>query len=881
MRNVTACGLVALLASTCAHAGPYVTQTSGVRWSDVGGIRWNDVGGIRWNDVGGIRWNDVGGIRWNDVGELSFTDASAIHWSDATGLRFTDADSVTFDGAGVTGEASIDLRLLDLMSLLPDSSEIDVVITYFDPPSPADLAALRTRGVLGGTLMRRLPMVVASATKQQIRQIASFPHVRSVFANVTVSLFDQDSANLVAAAEARTDPDVSGQATGNLTGQGVTIAVLDTGVDGNHPDLTYGTKLTRNVRLVGSIPGGVGFSPPATIENVVNTDLVLGHGTFVASVAAGTGQASGGLYAGIAPGASVVGLSAGDVFIVNFLEGFDYVLDHAASLGIKVVNCSWGTQGWFDPDDPVNVATRALYDAGISVVFAAGNHGPSPDTLNPYAVAPWVIGVGSTTKDGTTSTFSSRGIFEELLYHPTLVAPGEGIVAAKAGLVEHVGGTTGVLDPTGGTTIPPEFQNDYTVSSGTSFAAPHVSGTIALMLQARPNLTPQDIRTILQQTATPTILRDRSEVGAGRLDAWAAVAAGVHPQRIFGAHLATWLDQRAYSIDHQAPATTTHVLPAGQTLTIPLTFSPSDLTADLDLAWGNAGDIADIDITVHDPSGTEIARSTTINGAGLFGRMEGVHLDGRLPPSATLVVESKPGTTLTDETFYLHRQTARATRTAYPDVDALPADARAVIDRALIARVIDGRGTQFQATSNLTRTELARSLALIAGVPQRVPGTGSFVDVSPADGAFPVAETIAGSRSKRKLMTCNPANAFHPSDAATRLDFAVAAVKAANLESQAIARAGSNVGLVDDFLIPDALSGYAAIALERGLLDPVMTELGWGFAPADGTTRLAASKGLLQLRDILAGMAVAPSTGPIVEEQPTVHLETFRKRPRR
>src|SRR6185503_466875 len=175
-----------------------------------------------------------------------------------------------------------------------------------------------------------------------------------------------------------------------------------------------------------------------------NTDLVLGHGTFVASVAAGTGQASGGLYAGVAPGASVLGLSAGDLLIVNMLEGFDYVLDHAQAMSLRVVNCSWGTLGFFDPDDPVNVATRALYDAGISVVFAAGNHGPSPDTLNSYAVAPWVIGVGSTTKDGTTSSFSSRGIFEELLYHPTLTAPGETIVAAKAGLVEQVGGVSGI-----------------------------------------------------------------------------------------------------------------------------------------------------------------------------------------------------------------------------------------------------------------------------------------------------------------------------------------------------------------------------------------------------------------------------------------------------
>ncbi|HVQ34449.1 MAG TPA: hypothetical protein VMT33_00445, partial [Candidatus Bathyarchaeia archaeon] len=272
MRFVTAGVIAALLASTHAAAGPYVTEPSGVRWSDVGGIRWTDVGGIRWTDVGGIRWNDVGGIRWTDVGGTLGTGSPALHWSDVSGIRFGDAGAITFDGAGVTGEASIDLRLLTMLTLLPDSSEIDVVVTYSVQPTTADLAALQARGVFGGTLMRRLPMVVVSATKQQIRQIAALPHVRSVYANATLSLFDQESGALVAVPEARTDPDVRGQATGDLTGQGVGIAVLDTGIDGNHPDVAYGSKLSGNVRLNGSIPGGIGFVPPSTVESVTNTD---------------------------------------------------------------------------------------------------------------------------------------------------------------------------------------------------------------------------------------------------------------------------------------------------------------------------------------------------------------------------------------------------------------------------------------------------------------------------------------------------------------------------------------------------------------------------------------------------------------------------------
>src|SRR5437899_4991519 len=104
------------------RAGIYVTETSGIRWNDVGGIRWNDVGGIRWNDVGGIRWNDVGGIRWNDVGGLLFTDASGIRWNDVGGIDFA--------GALETGETSLDLELLNALSGLPDTSSINVIVTY-------------------------------------------------------------------------------------------------------------------------------------------------------------------------------------------------------------------------------------------------------------------------------------------------------------------------------------------------------------------------------------------------------------------------------------------------------------------------------------------------------------------------------------------------------------------------------------------------------------------------------------------------------------------------------------------------------------------------------------------------------------------------------
>ena len=98
---------------------------------------------------------------------------------------------------------------------------------------------------------------------------------------------------------------------------------------------------------------------------------------------AGNGARSSGRYAGVAPGAKLVGVSAGVLDLLSVIEAFDYILSKRQELGIKVVNCSFSADTFYDPNDPVNVATRMLTDRGVSVVFSAGNNGPGMDTLNP------------------------------------------------------------------------------------------------------------------------------------------------------------------------------------------------------------------------------------------------------------------------------------------------------------------------------------------------------------------------------------------------------------------------------------------------------------------------------------------------------------------
>ena len=817
--------LVLPLASA-SRAGVYVTETSGIRWNDVGGIRWNDVGGIRWNDVGGIRWNDVGGIRWNDVGGFLFTDASGIRWNDVGGIRWNDVGGIDFAGALATGETSLDLELLNALSGLPDTSSINVIISYRAAPTASDVNDLMALGIPGGTIFRRLPMLVVNATPSQIKAIAALPVVRSVYTNRTLGFFDQESRALIGLDEVAADPALPHPGGAVLSGAGTTIAVLDSGVDATHPDLPFGTKVIGNVRLNAATGTAPGFVHPAPVEGIRDTDLVLGHGTSVASVAAGTGTASGGANRGVAPGAPILGLSAGDLYIINVLEGFDYVLDNAARYGVRVINCSWGTEGFFDPDDPVNIATRLLYDAGITVVFAAGNNGPSPDTLNQYSVAPWVIGVGSSGKDGRLSSFSSRGIFEELLYHPALIGPGENIVAASPAVLN--GGAY------------------YAVESGTSFAAPHVAGVVALMLQANPALAPGDIKRILMQTATPILTRDRSEAGAGGLDAWAALTQAIDAARPFGTYIPGWLDQRPYRIDHRPAAVTSAVVPAGGSVSLPIALPAAALSWQATLAWGTLPGLSDLDLAVRDTSGTELARSDSHNTASLFGRTEGTHLLGELPTSMTMDVFFKAETGVADQPFQVRQESAVAVLTAYTDVATLPAVSQDLLAEAVARRVIVGRGGVFAPASSLTRGELARSLALVAGLPQRIPAQPSFTDVATGDPVYPFVETVSGAQARRHLMDDTSGKSFQPNTNADRLDFAVSLVRAAGLEAQAQARAGVSLGLVDEDKIPSELHGYVAVALERGFIDTYSTSAGLKFDPNGSIPRLNAALFLLK-----------------------------------
>ena len=317
--------------------------------------------------------------------------------------------------------------------------------------------------------------------------------------------------------------DIEAQSLG-YTGAGVKVAFIDSGFTSvEHPDL----KSSR-VQFID-------FTGTSWKMQDLN-----GHGTHVAGIVGGTGSLDP-KEKGIAPGASVVSLKVldenGQGTIGDIIAALDYVYRNGKAAGIRVVNLSVGT-GVYESywTDPLTLATKALVDKGIVVVAAAGNLGTNANGqlqwggITSPGVAPWVItscafstnGTLDTTDD-TVANFSSSGpTWIDFGAKPDICAPGVGIVSLAAPesqlYAQHadwlVDGTGGVLN---------NGYHPYMSLTGTSMAAPFVSGTVALMLQANPSLTPNLVKAILEYTATPQAGVSPLRQGAGFMNTLAAV----------------------------------------------------------------------------------------------------------------------------------------------------------------------------------------------------------------------------------------------------------------------------------------------------------------------------------------------------------------------
>jgi serine protease AprX len=403
----------------------------------------------------------------------------------------------------------IDPLLSDVLNTTVATSPVQAILTFDHQPTATDVAAVKATGVAVHQF-GRLPMLAVQGLPAQVKATFGLAGLRSVYWNKPLDYLLHESVPLIGADRVWDEL--------GFTGAGVGVAVIDSGVDATHPDLAFGDVTVQNVKILGPnfFTGGAVIA-----ENLPNSDTSSGHGTHVAGTIAGRGTASDGYFTGVAPGASLIGIGAGDGLSILFaLQGFDYVLANQDTYNIKVISNSWGTTGAFSAGNPINVASKQAHDAGMTVVFASGNEGPGENTLNPYSVAPWVIGVAAGNKDGATlADFSSRGIPGDALYHPTITAPGVNIVSTRG-----LNTILPVLAVTDDINIDPAWIPYYTTMSGTSMATPHISGVLALMIEANPSLTPDILKDLLITTARPMAGYQEFEVGAGYVDAYAAVS---------------------------------------------------------------------------------------------------------------------------------------------------------------------------------------------------------------------------------------------------------------------------------------------------------------------------------------------------------------------
>ncbi len=321
-----------------------------------------------------------------------------------------------------------------------------------------------------------------------------------------------------------------------VDGTGVTVAIIDSGVASWHDDLNP-QHMLRFVDFV---------------EFRTSPYDDYGHGTHVAGIIGGSGYDSGGARTGVAPGANLVVLKVLDAdgggYISNVIAALDYAVQHRSELHIRVINLSVAA-GVFESytTDPLTLAARRAVESGIVVVTAAGNFGRDADGAVQYGGvtapgnAPWVLTVGASSHNGTVArsddtiaAFSSRGPTQiDFAAKPDLVAPGVGIESlTEAGTLLFKAHPAARLWGTVATATPP-----YLSLSGTSMAAPVVAGTVALMFQANPALTPNLVKAILQYTAEHRASIDDLTQGGGFLNARGAVQLAdslAHPDRLPG-----------------------------------------------------------------------------------------------------------------------------------------------------------------------------------------------------------------------------------------------------------------------------------------------------------------------------------------------------------
>lgn len=365
-----------------------------------------------------------------------------------------------------------------------DDKKIDVILQFFSRPGEIDLDVMKYLDIDILSKYRVLNAVHAEGKVRALKHLTGYPNLKYMEPNWEIVSDMELSTSVINASRtwSREIVDVNRNRL-PIDGSGVTVVVVDTGIDAGHPDMDYGEKTIYNKFLENADTG-------AWVEQE-NTDLYYGHGTHVAGTVAGNGDASAGARRGVAPGANLIGVTIYDPTAASYLHGLEWVYDNSRPNSnphnIRSATNSWHTvEEEYDPESVLSqIIMKMAYENNVISTWSAGNEGrtdPEGDdeiTTSKEGNTPVAIMVAAYERDGSAVTdFSSKGLVGLNHTYPDIGAPGRSIWSTSARRTIISGGTYA-----GGNTNP-----YYLAISGTSMSTPHVAGLTALLWQACPSM---------------------------------------------------------------------------------------------------------------------------------------------------------------------------------------------------------------------------------------------------------------------------------------------------------------------------------------------------------------------------------------------------------
>jgi len=458
----------------------------------------------------------AGGLVNHPVGDASNSTVQVLdntnHYTTITlngqpNLTWMTVDSSTIVNPPLGIKNKIDSNLLNLTELVTEGylqdNQTNVMISLSNGNIPQEMEANTVPAGLTDNAQAlytskraesNMNFVATRLNYTTIFELAENPEITHLWLDSKFQACDDQSLSLIKDPTEWAQIESSFKRT--IDGSGIRIAILDTGIDASHPDFYFPNGTSK-------IAAAISFTGEPVTDG-------YGHGTHVASIAAGTGAASSGQYVGVAPGATLLNVKVlnnmGEGSESWIISGIQWAVDNNAS----IINMSFSDDTSSSGTDPLSTTINWATQQGVVCVVAAGDSGPASYTIGSPGATDSAITVGASTNNDAFATFSSTGPTSDNRTKPDVLAPGVDIIAARAN----------------GTSMGTPISQYYTMASGTSMAAAEVTGAAALLLNAYPTRTPLQIKMALANTAKD-IDANVLQQGSGRIDVCQAINASI------------------------------------------------------------------------------------------------------------------------------------------------------------------------------------------------------------------------------------------------------------------------------------------------------------------------------------------------------------------